>query len=201
MATLSGTVLSNCYYIPDFIASGTKMMFENASAPTSWTKDVTYNNASLRVVNGTVGNRVGTVFTTILASSPVSGTVSSVQSGVTINPVASAISINANPFNSPGSTSSNATGSSNHTHPYTNLNENFRLSGAAPRISRFTTISSSVGEGGQHSHGIDANPHTHPFSNPSHTHTLTEANHDHTFTSTAQNFAVSYRDVILATKD
>ncbi len=42
MATLQGTSLIDCLYIPDFIASATKTVFENATAPTSWTKDSTY---------------------------------------------------------------------------------------------------------------------------------------------------------------
>lgn len=43
----------------DGMASGTRMFFYQTTAPTGWTKDTTYNNAALRVINGTVSNYTG----------------------------------------------------------------------------------------------------------------------------------------------
>ncbi len=177
------------------------MLFENASAPTSWTKDITYADRALRIVNGTASFGGSNEFSSILASSrSVSGTVSSVQSGTTINTAPAGLTINPGTYG-PFSTSLNATSGASHTHAYNNLGENFRVPGGAVRESRVVNQSLSVGSGQQHAHTIPVSPHTHTFTNPTHTHTLTEANHGHPFTSTAQNFAVSYRDVILATKD
>jgi len=58
--------------------SGTKMLFQQAAAPTGWTIDTTHNNKALRIVNGTVTPSSGgsVAFTTAFASSrTVSGSV------------------------------------------------------------------------------------------------------------------------------
>lgn len=199
MATLQGTSLVDCFYIPDFIESGSKTLFENATAPTSWTKDTTYNNAALRIVNGTIGNGGSTIFSDILTTRSVEGTVSSVQSGFSVNSVASGISIGPADVSSPMGQSATATAP--HTHPYTRKNTNLRAPGPAPRIVLGTTTSGSVGQNGQHSHSFGPWPHNHTFSDVQHSHTLTESSHDHTITASTQDFNVYYRDVILATKD
>lgn len=48
--------------------SGTIMLFVQTSAPTGWTKVTTFNDAALRVVNGTVGSGGATNFSTIFGS-------------------------------------------------------------------------------------------------------------------------------------
>ena len=63
---------------------GTKMLFQQTSAPTGWTKDTTHNNKALRVVSGTAGSGGSVAFTTALASKTPSGTVS-VSGSVTVN--------------------------------------------------------------------------------------------------------------------
>jgi len=45
--------------------SGTKMLFQQTSAPTGWTKDTTHNNKALRVTNGTVGTGGNASFNTV----------------------------------------------------------------------------------------------------------------------------------------
>lgn len=57
--------------------TGTKMLFQQTSAPTGWTKDTTHNNKALRVVSGTAGSGGSVAFTTAFASQAVSGTVDS----------------------------------------------------------------------------------------------------------------------------
>jgi len=57
------------------IASGTKMLFQQTSAPTGWTKDTTHNNKALRVVSGTASSGGSVAFTTAFASQSVAGTV------------------------------------------------------------------------------------------------------------------------------
>lgn len=61
MARLGDTTLTGCSSIPDFIPTGTKTMFAQASAPTSWTRvtDDTANNRMLRVINGSGGGGTG----------------------------------------------------------------------------------------------------------------------------------------------
>jgi len=55
MAILGNTTLTGCNSIPDFIAAGSLMMFQQTASPTSWTKQTTHNNKALRVVSGTAG--------------------------------------------------------------------------------------------------------------------------------------------------
>jgi hypothetical protein len=202
MALLSGTVLNDCYYIPEFIGSGSKMMFENASAPTSWTKDTTYNNSALRVVNGTVGNGGSTAFTTILTSASVSGTVASVQSGATFNQTLSGVTI-AQSASVPGTTPAALAPAPPHTHSYTSIIYSPGSGGGTTnvRYNRSTQTMGSTGGGAQHSHSFTLGAHSHTLTDVQHGHTITESDHDHPYTSTSQNFAVYYRDVILATKD
>jgi hypothetical protein len=206
MATLQGTSLIDCLYIPDFIASATKTVFENATAPTSWTKDSTYNNTTLRVINGSITTGGSTAFTTILTSRPVQGTVSSVQSGVTIGPIQPPLSIG--PAIVSGTLQSTAATTPPHTHQYfTSTDDVAKAAGAVAsrnRVAASPLAPSNVGSGGGHTHSFGPYNHSHPFpapSIPAHTHTITETSHDHPVSSTAQDFAVYYRDVILATKD
>ena len=75
MAVLGSTSLTGCNSIPDFIAGGSLMLFQQTTAPTNWTKGTTHNNKALRVVTGTATPGGSTAFTTVFASRPVTGTV------------------------------------------------------------------------------------------------------------------------------
>ena len=75
MAVLGATNLTGCNSIPDFIAGGSLVLFQQTTAPTSWTKQTTHNNKALRVVTGTATPGGSTAFSTVFASRPVSGTV------------------------------------------------------------------------------------------------------------------------------
>ena len=50
--------------------SGTKTFFLNSTAPTGWTKDTTYNDATLRVVSGSASSGGVENFTTIYVNGP-----------------------------------------------------------------------------------------------------------------------------------
>jgi hypothetical protein len=57
-------------------ASGTTLLFYQASAPTGWSQVVTHNDKALRVVSGTGGGSGGsTAFTTVFTSKTPTGTV------------------------------------------------------------------------------------------------------------------------------
>ena len=45
--------------------SGTRMLFQQTSAPTGWTKDASHNDKALRVVSGTVGSGGSVDFSTL----------------------------------------------------------------------------------------------------------------------------------------
>jgi hypothetical protein len=74
MAVLGATNLTGCNSIPDFIAAGSLMMFQQTASPTSWTKQTTHNNKALRVVSGTASSGGSTAFTTVFASRTPTGT-------------------------------------------------------------------------------------------------------------------------------
>lgn len=61
--------------IPDFVPSGTAMLFQQTSAPTGWTKSTTHNDKALRVVSGTASSGGTTAMSTALGTPSVSGTV------------------------------------------------------------------------------------------------------------------------------
>lgn len=205
MATLSGTVLSNCSYIPSFIPSGTSMTFENASAPTSWTKSTTHHDKTLRIVNGTVAPGGGpatfsTVFS-LVASSP--ATVPSVQSGYTH--AAQDASLTTGPTSVPFSFDNALADLPAHTHPIIINTPNLRRQ-ASPtnptgNFATFgTNTTSSIGSDGQHTHTGGTYAHSHGISSP-HSHPQTETSHTHPFSTTQQDFRVYYRDIIIANKD
>lgn len=56
-----GSVLTNKLYAP----SGTRMIFNQTSAPTGWTKDTGLDNYALRIVSGTVGTGGSVNFSTL----------------------------------------------------------------------------------------------------------------------------------------
>lgn len=68
-ATIAGTAI-------DSFPSGTKMLFNQTSAPTGWTKSTANNDKALRVVSGSVGTGGTVAFETAFASQVVSGTLS-----------------------------------------------------------------------------------------------------------------------------
>ena len=79
MAILGSTTLTGCNSIPDFIASGSLMLFFQASSPTSWTKQTVDNDTALRVVSGNVSPGGSIAFSSAFPSAskvPISAPVS-----------------------------------------------------------------------------------------------------------------------------
>jgi hypothetical protein len=68
MAVLGATNLTGCNSIPDFIAGGTLALFKQTTAPTSWVKQTTHNNKTLRVVSGAAGSGGVTAFSSVFPS-------------------------------------------------------------------------------------------------------------------------------------
>lgn len=174
MAVLGATDLTGCNSIPDFIPSGTKMIFQQSTiAPTSWTKLTTHDNKALRVVTGTATPGGGPLaFTQVFASRTPAGTVS-VSGG----------SVGNHTLLTPQIPS--------HTHPGGATSQGFRVDGVGPATSTpsypapqdpyvFGALTGPTGSDGQHNH---------PF-------TVGSAS----FSGTAQDFAVAYVDVIIAEK-
>ena len=57
-------------------ASGTKMLFQQSTAPTGWTKQTTHNDKALRVVTGTASTGGSNTFSAAFGNITPSGTVS-----------------------------------------------------------------------------------------------------------------------------
>ena len=218
--TVDGTSVSLGGSI-DIIESGTKMLFQQTSAPTGWTKDSTHNNKALRVVTGTASSGGSNSFTNAFNSTKtVSGTTGG--SGVTITGSTSGSGVNIS-----GSTAGSGvtiTGSTaghtlavseipSHTHTASGkihlvgAGGGFDWAGATGTAATRTT--NATGGGGSHSHGsgtLAGSSHTHAkgtLSGDSHTHgsgTLAGSSHTHSFSDTF-NLDVQYVDLIIATKD
>ena len=82
MAVLGSTSLTGCNSIPDFIAGGSLMLFQQTSAPSGWTKQTSHNNKALRVVTGTATPGGSSAFTSVFASRTPSGSVTVVGGSV-----------------------------------------------------------------------------------------------------------------------
>ncbi len=162
--------------------SGTKMIFNQASAPTGWTK-VTSNvdNRALRVVSGTGGGTGGSVgFTTAFGDKSISATASSENTGGTV--AGHTLTESEMPshdhvaFRTFRHQSSPNLG---YGAGWTGLSW-YSRSFEATSDARMTT---STGGGGSHTHG---------FTGGAHNHTISVGNVD---------LRVSYIDVIVAQKD
>lgn len=132
MAVLGATNLTGCNSIPDFIAAGSLVTFQQTSAPTSWTKQTTHNDKALRVVSGTASSGGSTAFSSVMASRTPAGTVSATT--LTIAQI-------------PAHTH---TGSA--TYPGSGPEQN--QSGGAEDNTSFNVNSGSTGGGGSHDHGF-----------------------------------------------
>lgn len=122
----------------DAFPSGTKLLFQQTSAPTGWTKDTTHDNKAMRVVSGTAGSGGSVNFTTAFASKDVTGSVS--ISGTVANHT---LSISQIP-------------SHNHqlNHTGTGSENSIQQGGGSLPTTASNIISGAAGGGGAHNHGF-----------------------------------------------
>lgn len=158
---------------PEF-PSGTKMLFQQTSAPTGWTKETgSGDNSAVRIVTGSVGTGGTVDFSTAFASQTPSGTVGATT--LTENQIPSHrhfIVDNAAGSDATDPSNSNQISYRNTSSPGGSSGNNYFLTGTANDADVGRT--SATGGG---------------------------ASHDHTFTGNAINLAVKRTDVIVATKD
>ena len=171
--TSNGTTWVSASNAPEF-QTGTRMTFNQTSAPTGWTKDTSTNDAAFRLVSGAVGSGGSVDFTTAFASQTPSGSVS--ISSISGSAGATTLSTPQIP-------------SHNHTWPWIltgpgsqqvtqSLDQNIYSVGSGIEIT-----TSSTGGGSSH---------THPFSFSS---------GSASFSGSALNLAVKYVDLIIAQKN
>jgi len=176
--------------LADAFPSGTKMLFNQTSAPVGWVKDVTHDNKALRVVTGTAGTGGSIAFTTAFASQNVGDTTLT----------ASQIPSHTHTF-SGSDTTGNAGG---HTHSVTDPSHShgnvpfrmtdtdrgtvsslFSIDGIGNTSSATTGI--SINGVGDHAHSVSVSGTTGSLGgSTAHSHTI--------------NLAVQYVDVIICTK-
>lgn len=178
MAVLGSTSLTGCNSIPDFIAAGSLMLFQQTASPTSWTKQTTHNNKALRVVTGTASPGGTTAFTTVFASRTPAGSVS----------VSGSVS-GSNSGGSVGNTTLSTAQIPSHSHPIPVGGVSAPSGGLQGQVGSLQTFTGNAGGDGAHNH---------PFSVPSWSGTFSGSG---SFTGTAQDFAVQYVDIIIASKD
>jgi hypothetical protein len=68
-------ITGNAATVTNAFPTGTRLLFQQSTAPTGWTQDTTYNNYALRVVSGAVSSGGSVPFTTAFASQTPSGSV------------------------------------------------------------------------------------------------------------------------------
>lgn len=113
--------------------AGTRMLFQQSTAPTGWTKDTSINDKALRVVSGAAGSGGSVAFSTVFGRTATDGTTLTVaqmpshQHGIY-------------KFSAAGNSGTYITSSS--------------LSSAENRVMD-TNLCSSVGGNGSHTHGLD----------------------------------------------
>ena len=174
--------------------SGTKMLFQQSSAPTGWTKITSsVDNKALRLVSGNVSSGGNAAFTTAFASRTPAGnvgtsgnsTASFSANATTGNSTASfSGSVSGNTGNSGASTSSVSTSGSVNNHTLSNNqvpshSHSFNIGnpdsyGNGYRICRQNSNNAgnfgtnSSGGGGSHSHGFSGSSHSHNVNNHTH---------------------------------
>lgn len=181
MAILGSTNLTGCNSIPDFIAGGSLVTFQQTAAPTSWTKQTTHNNKALRVVTGTATPGGSTAFSSVFASRTPSGTVS----------VSGSVSV------SGGSVGNHTLGNGqipNHSHPVGNQG-GATVSALFPGGAAAGVAAGGGGSTGGVNEG-SGGAHSHPFSVGS-----ASFSGSGSFAGNALDFAVQYVDIIICSKN
>jgi len=112
--------------VPGDTPSGTKVLFQQTAAPTGWTKDVTHNEKTLRVVSGSTTSGGSQSFSTVFGAGKNSGS---------------------HTLSTPQIPS--------HGHPYPRANAGpYDSTQQENLISLFGATSGSRGGGGAHSHSL-----------------------------------------------
>lgn len=209
----------------DSFPAGTRLPFQQSTAPVGWVKDTTHDNKALRLVNSTVTTGGSLAFTTAFSSGRITTTVT--QGGTVGGTAITAAQMPSHSHHVSGTTSAVSNDHTHtwggtfatdvqgsHTHVGANGNGNWLFNGSGSATS--TTSGNNVtiqgmAAAGAHAHnvsvggttsGISAN-HTHTYaawstvagSDQPHTHTFTGVGHNHVIP-----IDVQYVDFIICEK-
>ena len=189
--------------------TGTKMLFQQTSAPSGWTKVTTHNNKALRVVSGTAGSGGSNAFSNTLASRGINANAGNTTAGgnvsvsvanttaggnISVGNTTAGGNLSINNANTGGNVNShtltvNQIPSHNHTWPAGYHNQRARTGGNQVAVYQ-NNSSVQYGSGNQigASQNVPVNStggnggHSHGFSGSSHNHsgTLSGTAHNHT---------------------
>ena len=223
MALLGATSLTGCNSIPQFIpgtadvgvstSAASRTVFRMATSPVSWTKDTAAFNGTLRIVNGSTLSPGGSVnFPTVFSTSvPLSVTLDQNSIGLSVVGTSAFPSgsvqlptiLGGDTSTNPSTLSTSQIVSHFHTHSVatTGFIGPFTTANIAAQVAPVVTATGSAGQGGAHSHTIQAHLHPITTGTNSHTHTATSTQHSHTVTPTTQNFNINYVDIIVSIKN
>ena len=196
--------------------SGTRMIFQQTSAPTGWTKDTSdTNQRALRVVSGTASSGGSVDFTTAFASKGVSGSIANGgnntnnKTSYSTNNATSGGSVNNHTLNTGRMPQHRHIGGTRCIHDMVNGHYGTIVQGQTRYPSSMYVggtngyanydlhYTNYQGSSQAHSHSFSGSSHSHSM--PNHSHSINA--HNHSFSGTAINLAVRYLDVIIAQKD
>lgn len=218
MAILTLDSLTGCTEIRDFIggendtpANPSKMIFYQTSAPTSWVKETTHNDKSLRVIGGSNGVALspgGSIPFTTLFTNPFSGSYQSSTETVTYSVETTDVSITTDQYlssSTSGSTTLQVGQLPVHIHDL-QRSSGSPVQGSTGAETKTLTVLSPPG-GRTTGQAVGASSHNHSYTvshghggSIPHNHTSSGTGpHSHSITS-SQNFSVYYVDVIIAKK-
>lgn len=169
------------------LVSGTRVLFENATAPIGWIKETAFNNFGIRITSGTALSRSGVDFSTVMSTYAFSSTVNS---------------------DFPGTTSQNAQDLPAHTHSVSPNSGNYFSAVGSPAPTYWTATGPTGTTLTSFGIGTFSIPQT-TSTNPSNLQSPTiPTTHGHTVsyarsgvTTDSLNLNVKYVDVILAIKE
>ena len=196
--------------------SGTRMIFQQTSAPTGWTKDTSNTNQrALRVVSGTAGSGGSVDFTNAFASKSVSGSIANGgnntnnKTSYSTNNATSGGNVNNHTLNTGRMPQHRHIGGTRCIHDMVNGHYGTIVQGQTRYPSSMYVggtngyanydlhYTNYQGSSQAHSHSFSGSSHSHSM--PNHSHSINA--HNHSFSGTAINLAVLYLDVIIAQKD
>ena len=205
--------------------SGTKMLFQQTSAPTGWTKVTSgVDNKALRVVSGTAGSGGSNAFSNTLASRSITANAGNTTAGGNVSVANSTAGGNVSVANttaggnvsvsianaSTGGTVNSHTLSTSempsHSHNMPSHNSRAGSNGVASGSTGQNRGTGSTGGRGGHSHGFTGGSHNHnanaSFSGSAHNHNATFSgsahNHNASFSGSAHNHSISVTNLDLA---
>jgi len=206
MAVLRATSLTGCSSLPSFISSGTRMIFNMASAPVSWAKDTSVLEGTLRVTNSTASPSGSFPFSTIFAVRSAAVSVPPIGFSYTANtiptvPITVPFGLAAAGTLQPFTLTLPTMRAHRHEYPWYLTASAIRTAGASNRASPTSlTDTGTNGSGTGHTHDMDRS-HTHTIpSIGSHSHPG-YAPHSHPASPISVDFRVNYVDMIICTKD